>query len=147
VEKADVIEREITVTGPIDRVWRALTDAHQLAQWFGDSAELELKPGGAFQVGWSEYESIVEGVVEVVDYPTMFSYRWEAGTTEDGTVWTTKVTFTLEEAEGITTVRVVETGFSELPDELYGRAFKENSSGWSAEMADLQRHLEAVAAP
>jgi uncharacterized protein YndB with AHSA1/START domain len=147
MEKIDAIEREITVKGSVDKVWRALTDAGQLAQWFGDSAEVDLKPGGAFRVGWSEYDSIVEGVIEVVDQPATFAYRWEAGTTADGTVWTTRVEFTLEEADGITTVKVVETGFSELPDELYGQCFKENASGWAAEMADLQRHLQAVAAP
>ena len=148
MEKIDSIEREITVAGPIDRVWRALTEADQLAQWFGDSAELELEPGGAFRVGWSGYDSIVEGVVETVDYPALFSYRWEAGTTDDGTVWTTRVTFALEESShGATTVKVVETGFSKLPDELYGTCFEENSSGWAAEMTDLQRHLETVAAP
>jgi uncharacterized protein YndB with AHSA1/START domain len=147
MEKSDGIEREITVAGPIEKVWRALTQADELAQWFGDSAELELKPGGAFRVGWSGYDSIVKGVVETVDYPNLFSYRWEAGTTEDGTVWTTRVTFTLEETDNATTVRVVETGFAELPDELYGRRYRENSSGWDAEMADLQRHLEAVTAP
>jgi len=147
MEKIDTIEREITAAGPIEKVWRALTDADELAQWFGDSAELDLKPGGTFRVGWSGYGSIVEGVVETVEYPTLFSYRWEAGTTEDGTVWTTRVTFTLQETDGCTTVKVVETGFAELPHELYGRCFSENSSGWAAEMADLQRHLEAVAAP
>ena len=51
MEKIDSIEREITVAGPIDRVWQALTDADELAQWFGDSAELQLVPGGAFRVG------------------------------------------------------------------------------------------------
>jgi uncharacterized protein YndB with AHSA1/START domain len=147
MEKIDSIEREITVAGPIDRVWQALTDADELAQWFGDSAELELVPGGEFRVGWSGYDSIVEGAVETVDYPTVFSYRWEAGTTQDGIVWTTRVTFTLEEGDDVTTVKVVETGFAELPDELYTGCFEENSSGWTAEMADLQRHLEAVAAP
>lgn len=146
MKKTDSIEREITVAGPIGKVWRALTDADELAQWFGDSAELELKPGGGFRVGWSEYNSIVDGVVETVEYPTLFSYRWEAGTTADGTVWTTRVTFTLEETDDVTTVKVVETGFAELPDELYGRCLSENSSGWAAEMADLQRHLEAVTA-
>jgi len=147
VEKIDTIERKITVTSPIDRVWQALTVADQLAQWFGDSAELDLKPGGAFRIGWSEYDHISEGVVEVVDYPRTFSYRWEAGTSEDGKAWTTKVTFTLEEADGMTTVKVVESGLSQLPDELYSRCLKENSSGWTAEIADLQRHLEAVPTP
>ena len=31
-------------SSPIDRVWSALTVADQLAQWFGDSAEIDLRP-------------------------------------------------------------------------------------------------------
>ncbi len=147
MEKIDTIERKITVSSPIERVWEALTVAEQLAQWFGDSAELDLRPGGAFRIGWSGHDHIAEAVVELVNYPTTFSYRWDAGTTGDGMEWTTKVTFTLEEADGETTVTVVESGLSELPDELYSRCLEENSSGWTAEMADLERHLEGVAAP
>ncbi len=89
-------------------------------------------PGGAFKVGWSGYDNVVEGVVELVEYPTTFSYRWEAGISDDGTVWATLVTFTIEEADGMTTVKVLESGFSALPDELYGQCFQENSSGWIA---------------
>ena len=146
MDKVDTIVREITVSSPIDRVWSALTVADQIAQWFGDSAEIDLRPGGSFKMGWSEYDSVTRGVVEQVDYPNTFSYRWEAGSTEDETMWTTKVTFTLEEANGMTTVKVVESGFSELPDELYVRTMRANSSGWTAEMADLERHLEGATA-
>lgn len=34
-------------------------------------------------------------MVELLDYPTKFSYSWEAGTTEEGLVYTTRVMFTL----------------------------------------------------
>ncbi len=147
MEKTDTIERTTTVSSPIGRVWHALTAAEHLVQWFGDSAQVDLRPGGDFTVGWSEYDNVSKGVVEVVDYPTTFSYRWEAGTDEEGTVWTTKVTFTLEEADGTTTIKMVESGLSLLPDELHSRCLEENSSGWNAELADLERHLAGVTAP
>jgi uncharacterized protein YndB with AHSA1/START domain len=146
MSKVDTIERTITVASPIEKVWQALTVAEHLSQWFGDSAEVDLRPGGRFKIGWSEYDVMTEAVVEVVDEPTTFAYRWDAGTTDDGTVWTTKVTFTLDEAEGMTTVTVVESGLSVLPDDLYASTLKENSSGWTAELADLQGHLEGAAA-
>jgi uncharacterized protein YndB with AHSA1/START domain len=146
MEKVDTIERTITVARPIEKVWEALTVAEHLAQWFGDSAAIDLRPGGVFSIGWSEYDHRTEAIVEVVDEPTTFAYRWDAGTTEDGTQWTTLVTFTLDEAAGRTTVTVVESGLSSLPDELYASTMKENSSGWDAELADLERHLSGVAA-
>ena len=140
--RADVIERSITVSSPIGRVWDALTVAEQIAQWFGDSAEMdELRPGGALTVGWSEFNDSATCVIEEVDEPTTFSYRWNIGTADDGTVWTTRVTFTLSEADGMTTVTVVESGFAALPDEL-GTAFEENTAGWESEMEDLRSFVE-----
>mgnify|MGYP001818516628 CR=1 FL=1 len=135
--KQDIIERTVKVASPIGAVWDALTVAEKLSQWFGDSASVDLRPGGAISFGWSDYDDIVAGVIDDVDEPTSFSYRWEAGADENGTTWTTKVTFTLEESAGMTTVTVRETGLSLLPDELYDRTLEENSSGWKAELADL----------
>lgn len=145
MEKHDIIERKITVQTPINRVWEAITIADQLAAWFGDSAEVDPRPGGAIRFGWSEYNDSVEGVVEQVDPPTTFSYRWVVGSSEDGKLWSTKVTFSLEEAEGTTTITVVESGLSDLPDELYGRTVQENSSGWTAELSDLADMLQGSA--
>ena len=135
--KQDIIERTIEVSSPIGVVWEALTVAEKLSQWFGDSAEVDLRPGGAIRFGWSDYGDVVEGTVEEVDEPTTFSYRWEAGADNAGTMWTTHVMFTLDEADGVTTVTVRETGLSLLPDELYDRTLEENSSGWTAELGDL----------
>ena len=143
--RQDTIERSITVESPIDRVWEALTAAEHLAQWFGDSAEVDLRPGGLMRIGWSEYDVIAACVVDRVEHPTVFSYRWEAGTTDDGTVWETTVTFTLEEAAGQTTITVVESGLAALPEELYDKTIEENTSGWKAELEDLIGYLARLA--
>jgi uncharacterized protein YndB with AHSA1/START domain len=144
--KVDTIERTITVASPIAKVWEAITVADHLAKWFGDSADIDLRPGGTFKMGWSEYDNFSEAVVEIVDEPTTFAYRWDAGTSDDGTVWTTLVTFTLDESDGGTVITMVESGFSELPDDVYVKRLKSNTSGWDAELADLERHLTGVAA-
>lgn len=144
MERQDTIERQITVARPIERMWEALTVAEELSQWFGDSADVDLRPDGAMNIGWSEYDAVFDCVIKEVDFPSTFSYRWPVGTTQDGEVWMTTVTFTLEEFEGMTTVTVVESGLSRLPDELYDRTLEENSSGWTAELADLQQHLEGA---
>lgn len=141
MEKQDIIERTIQVSSPIETVWQALTVAEKLSQWFGDSAEVDLRPGGAVSFGWAEYGDVVAGVIEDIEEPTTFSYRWEAGADDEGRIWTTKVTFSLEESAGITTVTVRETGLSKLPDQLYDRTLEENSSGWRAEFADLAAFL------
>lgn len=146
MQQTDAIERQITIASPIERVWEALTVAEHLAAWFGDSADLDLRPGGSMQIGWSEYGATADCVIETVEPPTTFSYRWDVGRKDDGTAWTTTVTFTLREEDGETTVTVVESGLSDLPAELQQKTLRENSSGWEAELEDLRALLEGARA-
>jgi uncharacterized protein YndB with AHSA1/START domain len=44
------INEEVVVDAPLDPVWKALTTAEGLAGWMGDSARIELKVGGIFEV-------------------------------------------------------------------------------------------------
>ena len=37
------IEREIVIDAPADVVWRTITEPEQIAQWFADRVELELR--------------------------------------------------------------------------------------------------------
>jgi uncharacterized protein YndB with AHSA1/START domain len=41
-----VVERSVDLDAAPDDVWRALTDADELAAWFGPEAELDAQPGG-----------------------------------------------------------------------------------------------------
>ena len=144
MDRVDTIERQITLNRPIEHVWAALTEADQLSQWFGDSAEVDLRPGGRMTVGWSEYDAIAECVVESVEPPRRFSYRWQSSTSDDGVAWMTTVEFTLETSGGGTLLTVIESGLSALPDELYGRTLEENSSGWTSELEDLRQMMEGA---
>ena len=98
------------------------------------------------RVGWSDYGTTVDCVIEDVDPPTAFSYRWESAPADNGEIWMTHVRFTLAHAEGETTVTVVESGLAALPDELYGTTLEENTSGWKSEMDDLASLVETAAA-
>ena len=146
VTTTDMIEREMVVAHPLQEVWRALTDAAALAQWFGDSAEVELHPGGKANFGWSEFGAAISGRVEVVDPPHTFAFRWAAveGVPVDDAP-STLVTFTLTADDGTTVVRVEETGFDELPAELRQKTLEENTSGWKAEFSDLEEFLDGSA--
>ena len=43
----DRIERTLELAHPPATVWAALTTAEGLAAWFGDEADIDLRPGGA----------------------------------------------------------------------------------------------------
>ena len=83
---------------------------------------------------WEKTE--VQVVVEEVDPPRKFSYRWEPSRPREGGA-TTLVEFTLEEAEGGTVLHLVESGFAAFPPA--SRA--ENDKGWDEELGELREYL------
>src|SRR6202171_4432287 len=68
------IEREIVTDAPVEVVWRTITEPDQISQWFADKVELEVKPGARGYMGFGEQGGPV--MVETVDPPTRFSFRW-----------------------------------------------------------------------
>jgi uncharacterized protein YndB with AHSA1/START domain len=144
----DWIEREIMIDASRERVWAVLTEPKHVAGWFGDSAEIDLRPGGKAAFGWTEHGTHL-AVIERVDEPNLFSYRWARGTdSEPATGTSTLVEFTLTEVPTGTLLRVVETGFASLhggADEQE-QAVKENTEGWTSELAELKEYAERPAA-
>lgn len=140
----DRIEREVMVAARPARVWAIITQAEHVGKWFGDSAEIDLRPGGAIVLRFDNFGTTY-GTIEKVDEPNAFSYRWNPGiidekpTTESSTL----VEFTLTPEGEQTRVRVVETGFSRLPRNESERAeqFKDNSRGWGIQLRDLEQYV------
>jgi len=143
----DWIEREVLIDASRERVWAVLTEAGHVARWFGNTAELDLRPGGKAAFGWTE-DGVFQAVVERVDPPSVFSYRWarEAGS-EPGTGTSTLVEFTLTEVPAGTLLRVVETGFASLAVSAADQATaaEENTQGWTDELAELKQYAERPA--
>lgn len=139
----DTIEREIAIAAPPERVWEVLTQAEHLGVWFGDAgAEIDLRPGGAMTLTWTEHGTS-NARVERVEPHRFFSYRWALAREEpvrDGR--STLVEFTLEPDGDGTRVRVVETGFAGLaitPEEQ-ARHLAGNTEGWEKKLRDLRDH-------
>jgi uncharacterized protein YndB with AHSA1/START domain len=145
----DSIEREIVIDASVDRVWSVVTEAEHVGKWFGDSgAEIDLRPGGAFRCTWGKHGT-VHGVVERVDAPRCFSYRWArpvGADVEPGN--STLVEFFLTPDGKKTRLRVVESGFRELAGSEAERAkyAEENTGGWKSELAELASYIVQRAA-
>ncbi|MCZ6739357.1 MAG: SRPBCC domain-containing protein [Actinobacteria bacterium] len=142
--RVDEIRRELVVEAPIEQVWEALTTPEHLSKWFGDSAEIDLRPAGRARFGWSEFNDSSEAIVEVVGRPFRFSFRWEALPDTPVEQASTLVEFSLESVGEGTRLTLVESGFAALPEDAYDHRFRENSSGWTAELKDLSVYLAAV---
>jgi len=151
-DTADVIETEITIQAPPERVWALITEAEHVGRWFGDvSAEIELRPGGLYRLEWAQH-GVTDGRVVTVEPHTRFAYRWNALGEKWGEEpqegYATLVEFTLHPEGSATRLRVVESGFASLVGgaDVRRTAFEGNTSGWKAELGDLEAYAATVAA-
>ncbi len=69
-----VIEREVLIEAPVQVVWRTVTEPDQMSLWFADRVELAIEPGAHGYMGFGDQGGPV--VVETVEPPTRFSFRW-----------------------------------------------------------------------
>ena len=140
----DRIERTVEVAHPPAKVWAALTTAEGLAGWFGDTAKIELKPGGSASMTWGN-EHTADMRVERVEEPSVFGFTWHIFGLPDDDPRRTYVEFTLEPvgASG-TRLTVVETGFAQLSPDAHRKAFDGNTDGWAKELGELADYLDAA---
>ena len=136
----DRIERTVELASPSAKVWAALTTAEGLSAWFGESAEIDLRPGGAARMTWASGHE-AEMRVERVEPPRVFGYTWRLGELPEGDPRRTYVEFTLEPLGTGTRLTVAETGFAQLPDSAHGEAYDSHVKGWASELGELADYL------
>ncbi len=139
----DRIERTVELAHPPGKVWAALTTAEGLGTWFGDEATIDLRPGGTARMRWA-HGFTVDMQVERVEEPTVFGFTWQIFGLPEDDPRRTYVEFTLEPADAGTRLRVVETGFAQLPEDVYRKAYDGNTQGWASELAELVAYLDAA---
>lgn len=134
-----VIDREILIEAPVDVVWSTVTEPDQMSHWFADRVELVLEPGAHGYMQFGNQGGPV--VVETVDPPTRFSFRWNHPRGVDPVVGNSMlVEFTLTpESDERTRLRVVESGHELLdwPDAERERYADEHRGGWAAHLDRL----------
>ena len=140
----DRIERTVQLAHPPERVWAALTTAEGLAAWFGDEAAIDLRPGGTAQMRWANEGFTAHMRVERVEEPRVFGFTWGIYGLPEGDPRRTYVEFTLEPAGAGTRLTVTESGFAQLPEDAYRKAYDGNTEGWVKELGDLAAYLDAA---
>ena len=154
----DRIEKEVVLRAPLERVWRAISDADEFGQWFG------VRFDGPFVEGTSVTGVITPTTVDddvarmqeahagkadtwhivAIQPQRRLAFRWhpypvEPGAGEDEP--TTLVEFTLAEADGGVLLRIVESGFDNIPAERRAAAFEGNSEGWAKQTELVRKYL------
>lgn len=131
-----VIERTLELDAPIERVWKAISEADELARWFPDRAEFSATPGHVGRFSWDEHG---EGAVVVVDVdpPHRLSWRWQSSMERSFDEYSTLVEWTLTPREdGGTTLHLRESGFDNT------KHLEQNTGGWKEELRQLAALLD-----
>jgi len=169
MSSTDRIEKRVILRAPVSRVWRAITDAREFGRWFGFTLEGDFAPGkrmkGTFD-GVLDEPALIQHqkdlgltpskvrppdrdavfcTVERIEPERTFSFRWipygidaEADPDHEPT---TLVEFRLEAVPEGTQLTIVESGFDGVPAHRRARAFRMNEGGWTAQVANLRKHV------
>ena len=148
VVQTDRIEKQVLLRAPRSRVWRALTETKEFSQWFGVKLTGTFTPGARLrgQVTHKGYEHLtLELTVDRVEPERLFSWRWHPNAIDPAADYsaepTTLVVFELEEVDGSTLLKVVESGFDRLPAARREQAYSGNDGGWTMQMEFIARHV------
>ncbi|MFI6503169.1 SRPBCC domain-containing protein [Nonomuraea typhae] len=133
-----IVDESLLIQAPPERVWRALTDALDRAEWWG-YIDLDVTVGGKVEERWSDdsgHPMLTEGVVTEVEEGRMFRFTWSDA---EQPVATT-VEITLAPAGTGTVVTVLETGWEHVPG---GAALAaDHRAGWRVHLTNLRRYLQ-----
>ncbi|ORA09132.1 SRPBCC family protein [Mycobacterium asiaticum] len=153
----DRIEKRVVLRAPLERVWRAVSDAEQFGRWFG------VRFDGPFVEGSSVTAVITPTIVDdevakrqephagvkstwyivAVQPQRRFAYRWHAFPDAGEDDPTTLVEFTLSEEPDGVQLTIVESGFDAIPESRRGSAFEANDEGWAIQAELVRRYLDA----
>jgi uncharacterized protein YndB with AHSA1/START domain len=139
----NVVTSEIFIAAPRERVFEALTDAKQAAQWWGQKDGYHLKEfnldarvGGKWStsgqsVNMGLYK--IEGEILELDPPRLLAYTWLSSWMPKNT----KVVWELENQNRGTLVKLTHTGFAGDEGQAMG-----HSIGWNKVLGWLQGYVE-----
>jgi uncharacterized protein YndB with AHSA1/START domain len=128
--KTRTIDLKVTVPASPEAVWKALTEADQLASWFAPEARVTPGVGGKIFVSWG-------GGVEVEAPITL----WEPGRRLAHAMGPAplSVEYQIEGKDGQTTLRLVHSGIGD--DAAWDEEFDSLTRGWTLFLRNLVHFL------
>ena len=159
----DRIEKTVLLKAPLERVWKAISEARQFGTWFGMKLDGEFVAGqrikgrisptkvdaevAKMQEPWDG--AACDLLVETVDPMRRFSFRWHPYAVDESREFaaqpSTLVTFELEVVPEGTRLTITESGFDQLPAERRAKAFADNSEGWRIQTTLIGKYLAQAA--
>ena len=144
------IDRTIEIDAPPERVWRALTDVAELAEWFQVRIEGAIAPGSdVWMTSVHPDHAGQRFLVHIAELmpPRRVVWTWHPGEVDPAVDYSreprTTVTCTLEPAGRGTRLALSESGFDEISLARRAKVYGDNSQGWTEVLGWLRKHVEA----
>ncbi len=144
----DEIKREITIKASQKKIYEAIANPDLVVQWFPETLEGKYEVGEQPIFGFGEHGKNQVYVAEAKPHH-YFAYRWVPGANHFRgdvlSVANTLVEFHIEEQpNNMCRVTLTESGFKNLPPEVFEESFKQNSKGWDFMLERLVKFLDAA---
>jgi uncharacterized protein YndB with AHSA1/START domain len=147
---SDRIEKHIELQAPVSRVWRALTDYREFGAWFRVDLSAPFEPGkeATGRITHPGYEHVIwRAVVQTMEPERLFAFTWHPYGIDPDVDYAaeapTLVEFRLEPRGDSTLLTLTESGFDSIPAARRAEAFRMNDNGWTQQMENIRRHVEA----
>jgi uncharacterized protein YndB with AHSA1/START domain len=156
---SDRIVKTVLLRAPLERVWRAISEAPQFGAWFGVAFDGPFVEGAKLlgRIVPTQADAEVaktqepyrgakfEIVVDRIEPMRRFCFRWHPFAVDSEVDYSkeplTLVAFALEEAAGGTRLTITESGFDSLPASRRATAFSMNEEGWTAQATLVEKYL------
>jgi uncharacterized protein YndB with AHSA1/START domain len=136
------IQRSIWIGAPAERIWQALTDPDQLAQWLLPrilGAQMKRDESGQIYVCMGGMD-IPVALFEAVDPPKQVAIRG----LPDKLI---AALFTLREEQNGTRATVTMSGLDALPEDARRERIGPSGAGWEKALQNLKAHVDGAALP
>jgi uncharacterized protein YndB with AHSA1/START domain len=136
-------ETQIDIAAPRDAVWSAIATDAGLRRWFAPEASVGSAVGGEVVWEWGGHHRWVQRI-EVLEPGTRLRTRYDSAVDDGSGGWKPLfIDFVLEGDGGITTLRLVQSGFGS--EEGFDAEYDGISRGWPVELRSLRLYLEGHA--
>jgi uncharacterized protein YndB with AHSA1/START domain len=136
------IERSILIHAALQRVWRAITDPAELAQWYAPGCPWEipaLQPGEPIKFHNTDTD-IQLATIEAVEPLREFTLRWQLDPMHPGLTLTN--TFLLDPEDDNTRVTISQAGYESLPEGMRQEQMSMDEGAYTAIAESLKDYVE-----
>ena len=142
-------EHEIEIDAPIEAVWKAITEAEEITNWFAEAARVTPGEGGTYWVSWGEGQEGASRIdvwepprrLRTSHLPSQGGFDPEKGCSTPVEPETSIIVeYTLETRGGKTLLRLVHSGIPVTPE--WDGFYDGTDRGWGMFFQGLRHYLE-----